>query len=132
MISNEKKINNLFFNWLVASLILVLFIIIIGGLTRLTNSGLSITEWELLKGILPPVNKDEWEIYFESYKMIPQYKLINPNMSLTEFKVIFYWEYIHRIMARLLGIFFLVPLIYFYLSKKIKSEYINICCLILV
>ena len=130
MISNEKKINNLFFNWLVASLILVLFIIIIGGLTRLTNSGLSITEWELLKGILPPVNKDEWEIYFESYKMIPQYKLINPNMSLTEFKVIFYWEYIHRIMARLLGIFFLVPLIYFYLSKKIKSEYINICCLI--
>ena len=107
------------------------FIIIIGGLTRLTNSGLSITEWELIKGILPPLNKDEWEIYFESYKMIPQYKLINPNMSLSEFKIIFYWEYIHRIVARLLGIFFLLPLIYFYFSKKIKCEYMNICYLIL-
>ena len=108
MISNEKKINNLYFNWLVTSLIIVLFIIIIGGLTRLTNSGLSITEWELIKGILPPLNKDEWEVYFESYKMIPQYKLTNP-MSLTEFKIIFYWEYFHRIIARVLGIFFLIP-----------------------
>ena len=131
MISNEKKINNLFFNWLVASLILVLFIIVIGGLTRLTNSGLSITEWELIKGVLPPLNKDEWEIYFESYKMIPQYKLINSNMSLAEFKIIFYWEYFHRIIARVLGIFFLIPLIYFFFSKKIKSEYMNICYLIL-
>ena len=131
MISNEKKINNLFFNWLVASLILVLFIIVIGGLTRLTNSGLSITEWELIKGVLPPLNKDEWEIYFESYKMIPQYKLINSNMSLAEFKIIFYWEYFHRIIARILGIFFLIPLIYFFFSKKIKSEYMNICYLIL-
>ena len=74
MITNEKKINNLFFIWLVVSLILVFFIIIVGGLTRLTNSGLSITEWELLKGILPPLNNDKWEIYFESYKLIPQYK----------------------------------------------------------
>lgn len=131
MISYEKKINYLFFHWLFVSLILVLFIIIIGGLTRLTNSGLSITEWELIKGILPPLNKDEWETYFESYKMIPQYKLINPNMSLIEFKIIFYWEYIHRIIARVLGIFFLVPLIFFYFSKKIKSEYMNICYLIL-
>ena len=117
MISNVKKINNLFFNWLVASLILVLLIIVIGGLTRLTNSGLSITEWELIKGVLPPLNKDEWEIYFESYKMIPQYKLINPNMTLAEFKIIFYWEYFHRIIARVLGIFFLIPLIYFFFSK---------------
>ena len=131
MISNVKKINNLFFNWLVASLILVLLIIVIGGLTRLTNSGLSITEWELIKGVLPPLNKDEWEIYFESYKMIPQYKLINPNMTLAEFKIIFYWEYFHRIIARVLGIFFLIPLIYFFFSKKIKSEYMNICYLIL-
>ena len=131
MISNVKKINNLFFNWLVASLILVLLIIVIGGLTRLTNSGLSITEWELIKGVLPPLNKDEWEIYFESYKMIPQYKLINPNMTLAEFKIIFYWEYFHRIIARVLGIYFLIPLIYFFFSKKIKSEYMNICYLIL-
>ena len=118
MISNEKKINNLFFNWLVTSLILVLFIIIIGGLTRLTNSGLSITEWELIKGILPPLNKDEWEVYFESYKMIPQYKLINPNMSLTEFKIIFYWEYFHRIIARVLGIFSYTFNIFSFIQKN--------------
>ena len=130
MFSNEKKINNIFFNWLILSLLLVFFIIIIGGLTRLTNSGLSITEWELIKGILPPLNKKEWETYFETYKMIPQYKLINPNMSLPEFKIIFYWEYFHRIIARILGIFFLIPLIYFYFSKKIKDEYMNICYLI--
>ena len=91
MYSNEKKINKLFFYWLVTSLLLVYFIIIIGGLTRLTDSGLSITEWELIKGILPPLNSTSWEIYFEQYKQIPQYKLLNFNMSLDEFKIIFFW-----------------------------------------
>ena len=92
MYSNEKKINNLFIYWLSISLILIFFIIIVGGLTRLTNSGLSITEWELFKGILPPLNENTWNIYFEQYKRIPQYKLLNFNMSLEEFKVIFYWN----------------------------------------
>ena len=74
MYSNEKKINKLFFYWLVTSLLLVYFIIIIGGLTRLTDSGLSITEWELFKGILPPLNNRAWEDYFNLYKSIPEYK----------------------------------------------------------
>ena len=112
------------------SLILVFSIIIIGGLTRLTNSGLSITEWELFKGILFPLNENTWNIYFEQYKKIPQYKLINFNMNLEEFKIIFYWEYIHRFLARIIGLFFLIPLIYFYFSKKIKKNYLNICYLI--
>tara|TARA_B100001248_G_scaffold223131_1_gene179824 strand:- start:82 stop:1023 length:942 start_codon:yes stop_codon:yes gene_type:complete len=99
----------------------------VGGLTRLTNSGLSITEWELFKGILPPLNKNSWQFYFDQYKQIPQYKLLNFNMSLNEFKVIFYWEYFHRILARAIGLFFLIPLIYFYLSKKIKNNYMRIC-----
>ena len=127
MYSNEKIINRLFFYWLVISLILVFFIIIVGGLTRLTNSGLSITEWELFKGILPPLNENSWQLYFDQYKQIPQYKLLNYNMSLYEFKVIFYWEYFHRILARAIGLFFLIPLIYFHLSKKIKSNYMRIC-----
>ena len=127
MYLNEKIINRLFFYWLVISLILVFFIIIVGGLTRLTNSGLSITEWELFKGILPPLNDNSWQIYFDQYKQIPQYKLLNYNMSLYEFKVIFYWEYFHRILARAIGLFFLIPLIYFHLSKKIKSNYMRIC-----
>ena len=130
MFANEKKIDKLFSYWLVTSLILVFFIIIVGGLTRLTNSGLSITEWELLKGILPPFSEVTWNEYFNEYKKIPQYKLLNFNMSLAEFKTIFYWEYIHRIIARIIGLFFLLPLIYFYLSKKIDTKYIKICCLI--
>ena len=132
MYSNEKKINKLFLNWLIISLILVFFIIIIGGLTRLTNSGLSITEWELFAGILPPLNNSSWETYFDQYKRIPQYRLLNFDMSINEFKVIFYWEYFHRILARLIGLFFLIPLIYFYFSKKIKKEYMNVCFLILI
>jgi len=132
MFSNEKKINRLFLYWLIISLILVYFIIIIGGLTRLTNSGLSITEWELFKGILPPLNNISWEIYFDQYKKIPQYKLLNFNMSIDEFKVIFYWEYFHRFLARVIGLFFLIPLIYFYFSNKIKKKYINICLIVLL
>ena len=128
----EKKINRLYFYWLFLSLILIFLIIIVGGLTRLTNSGLSITEWELFKGILPPLNDLSWKSYFAEYKKIPQYKLLNNNMSLDEFKVIFYWEYFHRVLARLVGLFFLIPLIYFYLSKKIKNDYMNICYIIFV
>ena len=132
MFKNEKKINTLFFYWLVISLILVFFIIIIGGLTRLTNSGLSITEWELFKGLLPPLNEKSWNNYFEEYKKIPQYKLLNFNMDLKEFKIIFYWEYIHRFIARIIGLFFLIPIIFFFISKKIKNEYLKICFYVLL
>ena len=106
MILNKKKIDILFFYWLWISLILIFSIIIVGGLTRLTNSGLSITEWELFTGILPPLNIESWNRYFELYKKIPQYKLLNFNMSLEEFKIIFYWEYFHRVLARVIGLFF--------------------------
>ena len=74
--------------------------------------------------------KNSWKYYFDQYKKIPQYKLLNFNMNLEEFKIIFYWEYFHRIFARLIGLFFLIPLIYFYFSKKIKKKYLNICFLI--
>ena len=127
MYSDERKIYKLFTNWLVVSLVLVFLIIIVGGLTRLTNSGLSITEWELFKGILPPLNDSSWQEYFNLYKEIPQYKLLNYDMVLDEFKIIFYWEYIHRILARLIGLFFLIPLIFFYISKKIQKEHMRIC-----
>ena len=132
MYANEKKIKRLFLYWLSISLILVFFIIIVGGLTRLTNSGLSITEWELFSGILPPFDKSAWNFYFEQYKKIPQYELINFNMTLDEFKIIFYWEYFHRILARLIGLFFLIPIIYFYFSKIIEKKYMNICYLIFI
>ena len=130
MYLNNDKINKLFLFWLKGTLILVFFIIIIGGLTRLTNSGLSITKWELFSGIFPPLNENAWNDYFNQYKKIPQYKLLNFNMSLNEFKVIFYWEYVHRVLARFVGLFFLIPLIYFYFSRKIKKNYMNMCYLI--
>ncbi len=119
--THDKKAYYFFAIWLKINLGLVFLMIIIGGLTRLTDSGLSITEWELFKGIFPPLNESEWKLYFNQYKEIPQYKLMNPNMTLNEFKVIFYWEYIHRILGRLIGIFFFIPLIYFHFFKKIKE-----------
>ena len=79
---------------------------------------------------MPPLNENSWNLYFDQYKKIPQYKLLNFNMTLNEFKIIFYWEYFHRILARLIGLFFLIPLIYFYFSKKIKKNILNICFLI--
>jgi len=121
----HDKIGKLFYYWLSLSLILVFIIIIVGGLTRLTNSGLSITEWELFSGILPPLNQSQWINYFNAYKSIPQFRILNPDMSLNEFKVIFYWEYFHRVLARTIGIFFLIPLIYFYFTKKIDKYFMN-------
>ena len=131
MQSYDEKRFKLFYNWLIFSFFLVFTMIIIGGLTRLTDSGLSITEWELFSGILPPLDKDTWNKYFLLYKEIPQYQLINKNMTIEEFKIIFYWEYFHRILGRLIGLFFLIPLLYFHLIAKINSKHIHICYLIL-
>ena len=108
--------------WLLTSIILVFTMIIIGGLTRLTDSGLSITQWELFKGIFPPFNNDKWLLYFSLYREIPQFKLLNPDMTLKEFKVIFYWEYFHRLFGRIIGIFYLIPLIIFTYKKVLDIK----------
>ena len=120
MMSYDKKINNIIFYWLNLGLALIFLMIIVGGLTRLTNSGLSITEWELFKGVFPPLNETGWNDYFQLYKQIPQYYILYPNMTLDEFKIIFYWEYAHRVLGRLIGLFFLIPIIYFQFIKKIS------------
>ena len=122
MYADENKINRLFLYWLSTSLLLVFVIIAVGGLTRLTDSGLSITEWELFTGILPPLTKNSWNEYFEQYKQIPQYKLLNFSMTLVEFKVIFYWEYFHRVLARFIGLFFMIPFIFFIYQIKLKKN----------
>ncbi len=108
--------------WLLLMIILVFLMIMVGGLTRLTNSGLSITEWELFKGILPPLTEETWIIYFNLYKEIPQFKLINPLMTLEEFKVIFYWEYFHRLFGRVIGLVYLIPLIIFTFAKVFNKK----------
>ena len=96
--------------WLLSIFSLVIIIIIVGGLTRLTDSGLSITEWELFKGVLPPLDVEKWNFYFNEYKKIPEFKSINYNMTLDEFKVIYYWEYAHRLIARLIGLVSILPI----------------------
>ena len=99
--------------WLATMFCMISIMIIVGGLTRLTDSGLSITEWELFSGFLPPINETQWIKYFDLYKKIPEFQLQNYSMTLQEFKIIFWWEWIHRFLGRLIGISFLIPLIYF-------------------
>ena len=103
---------------------LVALIIVVGGLTRLTDSGLSITEWELFIGIFPPLTHDKWDFYFNQYKQIPEFKLQNYLMTLEEFKIIFWWEWGHRFLGRLIGATFFIPLVYFTFKLKSKSLFL--------
>ena len=109
--------------WLISMFFIIAVMILVGGLTRLTDSGLSITKWQLFSGLIPPFSKSDWILYFNLYKEIPEFKLQNYNMSLQEFKVIFWWEWAHRFLGRLIGISFLVPLIYFSFKIKISKLY---------
>ncbi len=118
-----KSYKNLVLYWLLTLIFLLITMIVVGGLTRLTDSGLSITKWELFRGVFWPKNFEEWEFYFSQYKEIPQFKLINPNMSLAEFKVIYFWEWFHRILGRTIGLFFLIPFIYFVIKNSLSKEY---------
>ena len=117
--------NNKIFLWLLTSCLFLIILIWVGGFTRLTGSGLSITEWEVFSGIFPPLSQDRWQEYFSLYKQIPEYKKINYGMNLDDFKFIFWWEYIHRVLARLLVIIYFFPLIYFIIKKKIPSNEIK-------
>ena len=126
MYTLNPKINNQISFWLLSMFWMISFMIIVGGLTRLTDSGLSITQWQLFSGLLPPLDHNDWTLYFNLYKEIPEFKLQNFDMTLSEFKVIFWWEWAHRILGRLIGIAFLLPLIYFTIKlgfKKISNLY---------
>ena len=107
--------------WLATMFCMISIMIIVGGLTRLTDSGLSITEWELFSGFLPPINETQWIKYFDLYKKIPEFQLQNYSMTLQEFRIIFWWEWIHRFLGRLIGISFLIPLIYFSFKIGFKN-----------
>ncbi len=111
--------------WMITLLSMIMLIILVGGLTRLTDSGLSITTWELFVGTLPPLTSDKWIEYFNLYKAIPEYKEQNFNMTLNEFKIIFWWEWAHRQLGRLIGLTVLLPMIYFTIKNGflILKEY---------
>lgn len=107
--------------WLLLMAVAVLGQVGIGGITRLTDSGLSITEWRPLLGVVPPLNEGEWNEAFEKYRQLPQYVQLKSHLSLEEFKSIFFWEWLHRLWGRMLGVFFAVPLIYFWRRGALAS-----------
>ena len=117
------KLKNYISFWLASMFWIISIMIIVGGLTRLTDSGLSITEWQLFSGFLPPLSNDDWVKYFELYKKIPEFTEQNYLMTMNEFKVIFWWEWAHRFLGRLIGIFFLLPLLFFTFKLGIKKLY---------
>ncbi len=120
MYIENKRVKKYISFWLLAMFSLIAIMIIVGGLTRLTDSGLSITTWELFAGFIPPLSHLDWINYFDLYKKIPEYKLQNYSMTIDEFKIIFWWEWLHRFLGRLVGISFLIPLIYFTFKLKFK------------
>ena len=128
----NKKYHIFFSSWLATLITLVALIIVVGGLTRLTESGLSITKWELFAGILPPLSTVEWEKYFLQYKEIPQFILLNSQMTLDQFKTIFLWEYYHRLLGRLIGLFFLIPFLFFFFKDKLNKKVITKLFFILI
>lgn len=107
--------------WLLTGVFMIVIQILLGGITRLTGSGLSITEWNLILGSVPPMNHDQWQQAFEQYKLFPQYRLMNYEMSLSGFKNIYWWEFIHRLWARLFIPVFFIPLVFFLVSRKISK-----------
>ena len=105
--------------WLLLCAALVFTIVLVGGITRLTRSGLSIVEWQPLIGVLPPLSQADWEVLFAKYRETPEFRLVNFNMTLDGFKGIFWWEYLHRLLARGIGLVFVFPYLFFLLTKKL-------------
>ncbi len=113
---------NLVSLWLKIGLILIFFQVVIGGITRLTESGLSITKWEVVSGTLPPLSESDWQKEYDLYRTTPQYQEINEGMSMQDFKFIYFWEYIHRLWARIMGFAFFIPFVYFTFRKQLSSQ----------
>ena len=122
LVGNYPKIITL---WLGLGLVMIFFQVVIGGITRLTGSGLSITKWEIVTGTLPPMDEATWEAEFEEYKETPQYKKINEGMEMKDFKFIYFWEWFHREWARFIGVVFIIPFIWFVVKRRIEKWMIN-------
>jgi len=118
----EKNPNKYVCIWLASCCFLIFLMIIIGGITRLTDSGLSIVEWHPLTGLLPPINSNAWNEVFSQYQKTPEFQLLNPSMSIQEFKPIFWMEYLHRMWGRMLAIIYLLPMIFFIATRRIQRK----------
>ncbi len=118
----ENNIKRQLIFWLFSGCFLIFGMVVVGGITRLTGSGLSITEWKVVTGAIPPLNEEMWIEEFEKYKQIPQYQAVNSHFTLSDFKFIYFWEYIHRLFGRLIGVVFLLGFGYFYFKKAVPQH----------
>ena len=109
--------------WLAVVAVMIVGVVVIGGITRLTNSGLSITQWKPIFGIVPPLTHDQWMQEFAGYQRIPEYQQVNHGMTLAGFKAIYFWEYLHRLLARTIGLAFAAPLVWFWARRRIPAGY---------
>ena len=117
--------------WLLTGCTLIFIMVIVGGITRLTHSGLSISNYKLISGTIPPTNAMQWNEAFDLYKQYPEYQKLNYNMTIDEFKDIYFWEWIHRVIGRFIGLVFVIPFVYFLLRKQLKKSTIKKCLILL-
>jgi cytochrome c oxidase assembly protein subunit 15 len=125
MTTKNYKYNKVIRYWLLIGLIMLVGQVVLGGITRLTGSGLSITRWDVITGVIPPLNAEEWVQAFELYKETPQFHKINSTFNIADFKFIYFWEYFHRLWVRALGFIFLIPFIVFVIKKQIDGYLIK-------
>jgi cytochrome c oxidase assembly protein subunit 15 len=119
--------------WLLSGCALVFIMVVVGGITRLTNSGLSMTDWHLVTDTFPPMTETKWNIAFEEYKKFPEYQKINihNDFSISDYKFIYFWEWFHRFIGRIIGLVFIIPFVYFLIKKRIDSATLKKCFVLL-
>ncbi|WP_299429688.1 COX15/CtaA family protein [uncultured Maribacter sp.] len=117
--------------WLLTGCILIFIMVLVGGITRLTHSGLSISNYKLISGTLPPLNAEEWQEAFDLYKQYPEYQKLNSHFTIEDFKSIFFWEWLHRVIGRFIGLVFIIPFIYFLIKKKLNKTTLKKCFILL-
>lgn len=127
------KTNKSVIYWLLSGCVLLFIMVTVGGITRLTNSGLSMTDWHLINDTFPPMSEEKWVEAFEEYKKYPEYQLINKHkdFQLDDYKFIFFWEWFHRFIGRIIGVVFIIPFVYFLIKKKLDNETIKKCFILL-
>ena len=127
-----KRDNKKVIYWLFSGCALIFIMVVVGGITRLTHSGLSIPDYKLISGIIPPVNDQQWQEAFDLYKQYPEYQKLNSNISLTEFKGIFFWEWLHRFIGRVIGLVFIIPFLYFLTTRQLDKSTIKKTIILLI
>ncbi len=127
-----KKDNKRVIYWLLTGCFLIFIMVIVGGITRLTHSGLSISNYKLISGTIPPMNEVEWQEAFDLYKQYPEYQKLNYHFSLEDFKDIYFWEWLHRVLGRFIGVVFILPFLYFLITKQLTKSTIKKLIILLI